>query len=63
MALKTYLGDSVYAEYRPYTNLIQVYCCNDGKTKTNIIYFDAQVAEAFIAFVQRIKGNDSDAEA
>lgn len=49
--LKTYLGDSVYADFDGYT--IRLFLNNGGQDKS-IIYLEPEVVDAFINFKERI---------
>jgi hypothetical protein len=50
--MKTYLGDSVYADIEDGMILLTT---EDGIETTNIIYLEIEVYEALIAFVERMK--------
>lgn len=52
--LHIYLGDSVYAEYNPETNLVALYL-NNGDGPKNTIYLEPQVR---VALARWLENND-----
>jgi glycyl-tRNA synthetase (class II) len=50
--MKTYLGDSVYAEVRPYNVILTT---ENGAEASNTIYLEPEVLEAFLRFIERAK--------